>query len=464
MSKRIFHLVQAMNTVTVISFVIFCLHVCSHHGLAESESAALTIVQQEDENGVTVEEEKGEDQPDKVVSNDDPFHPTHEWQAVKEGQAIPAGLHVRMNLETGSREAKLMDGENEFKYWQDGDRQGMMNMDKKQFSLEELKRALKDFKTTELDDTDLQREAEVKKKFKTYEELKKDFNDINMDIKTDGEIIEDMIGKLRDKDLERDNLLTTLTDLEYYLHQIDNAVLFKDMGGIPYILKIMNMTQDEDLQMEAAMVLGAATSSNPKVQIGALEEGALQLLIRLVSIHSSTGLRRKVMFCISTLCRHFPFAQKRFLELGGLSAIGKVFEESGTEKLRIKVVAFLNDLLVEKKVTEENLNSDKSSDLEKLKQYNSVPLLESMKEQGWCEKIPTLLQVSDHDSREHVLNAMKTLVNSCRNNFIQTSITLHSLRTEYIELALEEDDGDYFSNMVTLIDSLIQDIKRKEEL
>jgi hypothetical protein len=88
--------------------------------------------------------------------------------------------------------------------------------------------------------------------------------------------------------------------------------------------------------------------SNPKVQIGALEEGALQLLIRLVSIHSSTGLRRKVMFCISTLCRHFPFAQKRFLELGGLSAIGKVFEESGTEKLRIKVVAFLNDLLVEK--------------------------------------------------------------------------------------------------------------------
>jgi hypothetical protein len=51
MSKRIFHLVQAMNTVTVISFVIFCLHVCSHHGLAESESAALTIVQQEDENG-----------------------------------------------------------------------------------------------------------------------------------------------------------------------------------------------------------------------------------------------------------------------------------------------------------------------------------------------------------------------------------------------------------------------------
>lgn len=32
----------------------------------------------------------------------------------------------------------------------------MMNMDKRQFSMEELKKALKEFKTTELDETDLQ--------------------------------------------------------------------------------------------------------------------------------------------------------------------------------------------------------------------------------------------------------------------------------------------------------------------
>ena len=96
--------------------------------------------------------------------------------------------------------------------------------------------------------------------------------------------------------------------------------------------------------------------------------------------------------------------------------------------------------------------------------FFSVPLLESMKEQGWCEKIPTLLQVSDHDGREHVLNTMKTLVNSCKNNFIPSSNTLHNLRTEYIELTLEEEDDNYFSNMVTLIDGLIKDIGRKDEL
>lgn len=39
------------------------------------------------------------------------FVPTHEWQVIKEGQSIPAGLHVRMNFQTGIKEAKLMENE-----------------------------------------------------------------------------------------------------------------------------------------------------------------------------------------------------------------------------------------------------------------------------------------------------------------------------------------------------------------
>lgn len=48
--------------------------------------------------------------------------------------------------------------------------------------------------------------------------------------------------------------------LLHYLFQIDNAILFKDWGGLPYILKLLNNTEDEELQIEAAMVLGSATS------------------------------------------------------------------------------------------------------------------------------------------------------------------------------------------------------------
>ncbi|KAJ8932639.1 hypothetical protein NQ318_015989 [Aromia moschata] len=41
--------------------------------------------------------------------DEDVFIPTHEWQSVKKGQKIPEGLHIRINLETGVTEAKLLD-------------------------------------------------------------------------------------------------------------------------------------------------------------------------------------------------------------------------------------------------------------------------------------------------------------------------------------------------------------------
>ena len=39
------------------------------------------------------------------------FIATNDWQVVKEGQTLPAGLHVRLNLETGLREAKLLEAD-----------------------------------------------------------------------------------------------------------------------------------------------------------------------------------------------------------------------------------------------------------------------------------------------------------------------------------------------------------------
>lgn len=48
------------------------------------------------------------DTDDTTISNEK-FIPTHEWQVIKKNQAIPAGLHVRMNFQTGIREAKLLD-------------------------------------------------------------------------------------------------------------------------------------------------------------------------------------------------------------------------------------------------------------------------------------------------------------------------------------------------------------------
>ena len=44
-----------------------------------------------------------------LVKSENVFVATNEWQEIKEGQSVPAGLHYRMNLETGKKEAKIID-------------------------------------------------------------------------------------------------------------------------------------------------------------------------------------------------------------------------------------------------------------------------------------------------------------------------------------------------------------------
>lgn len=53
--------------------------------------------------------------PDGISSNCYPqvFQPSKNWQVVREVQQIPAGLHVRLNLETGEQEARLLQPEND---------------------------------------------------------------------------------------------------------------------------------------------------------------------------------------------------------------------------------------------------------------------------------------------------------------------------------------------------------------
>lgn len=84
------------------------------------------------------------------------------------GQAIPAGLHVRLDLETGLKEAKLNEEDDGFKYWEKDGHKGMVNTESKAFSTDELKLALKHFKLTQ-DDV---RQGGVSPHFKSYVDTK----------------------------------------------------------------------------------------------------------------------------------------------------------------------------------------------------------------------------------------------------------------------------------------------------
>ena len=113
-------------------FFLFLL-IFSFRGTFANENSLSVVPQsQESENddSISVSEEN-------QFSNEEIFVATNEWQTIKPGQAIPRGLHVRMDLTTGEKQAKLMD-KNEVT-----DSQEKTTFDHKQFSRKTLENALK---------------------------------------------------------------------------------------------------------------------------------------------------------------------------------------------------------------------------------------------------------------------------------------------------------------------------------
>lgn len=87
------------------------------------------------------------------------------------------------------------------------------------------------------------------------------------------------------------------------------------------------------------------------MQVYLQEAGVLQTLIRMLSTEQSgVPLRTRVLYALSSLLRHFPHAQKDFLQQGGLQALSGLFESEahGSVKLQLKAITLINDLVTEK--------------------------------------------------------------------------------------------------------------------
>ncbi|XP_078267369.1 nucleotide exchange factor SIL1 [Rhinoraja longicauda] len=427
-------------------------------------TSALTVVERTEENVGKVEEATVED--DLDPEDMEVFYPTNEWQIVKPGQAIPAELHVRLNLETGINEAKITDdesGNSALKHWKQGTRQGMVNTNSKSFTAEELKTSLKFIKQ----DGNIEMEGhqeKVRKGFRPINELKKDLEAMNIKIETDMEIIDKLVGKFNSTSATLEMKIGALYDLEYYVHQVDNARHLMSTGGMQLVINALNASEPL-IQEHAAFVLGSTLSGNPQVQIAAMEAGALQKLLVLLATDHPVAVKKKALFALSSILRHFPFAQQQFLKLGGLQVLRQLFQTRGTESMHVRVITLLYDMALEKKLNQENKDS-RAMHKEKSRQYDEMNLLPPMLEQGWCVLLPRLLTSTEHDTREKVFKTMSLMMAACRNQYQALqglSASLIMLRSEYENLAAEElregEQDGYFLGLLNSLNSIIEQLR-----
>ena len=72
-------------------------------------------------------------------------------------------------------------------------------------------------------------------------------------------------------------------------------------------------------------------------------------LVRMVALETDANLVNRVIYSTSSLLRHFPFAQNKFFQVGGLHAVTDIMGNSQTPaKVKVKILTLVNDLITER--------------------------------------------------------------------------------------------------------------------
>ncbi|XP_054453638.1 nucleotide exchange factor SIL1 [Anoplopoma fimbria] len=446
--------------------LLLLLHCCQIDTiLGQKSDRALTVVENTEGREGGGADEEAEVSVDEDEGDLEVVQPTEDWQTLKPGQAVPAGSHVRLNLQTGQREVKL--GEEQLKYWTQEHKETEEHQST--ISPVELKRAMKKMKE-DLNPVskDTHQQDSVASKYRPLEELRRDMAQLDLLVETDVQIMKRLLDQFNSSKCTTEQKLSLLLELEYLVHQVDNAQTLSSMGGLQLILEGLNST-DFRLQESSAFVLGSAVSSNPEVQVKAVECGALQTLLTILATAQPIRVKKKVLFALASLLRNFPYAQRHFLSHGGLQVLSELFRADGGGVLRTRIVTMLYDMISEKELISQaglDLVLDASHE-ERVRQYSEVSLQGELLEKGWCNLVPQLLESTEHDYREKALRALLAMAPMCLDQYRSHSSllgSLLSLRDQYQEMVQSEmivgEENGYYAEIVELINALHVKMKR----
>lgn len=316
----------------------------------------------------------------------------------------------------------------------------------------------------------------MKSKYRSYDELKQTFEELKMKPKSDAEILKELIEKHLDitsrKEVDEEEILTILEDLEYLVHQYDNANIFVSLNGLKDIVyKNLNSTNNE-IKRETLKLLGASIQNNGMVKVQALDSGCCDILLRMIVLESDSSVKYRALFALGGLLRSFPYAQLKFIENAGLSVFFKLFELENL-KVQLKTLTIINDLL------QEEIDSHNEDNNEKIKQYKIVNFREQLLQNNYCDVLNKLLinsviiDSNDHDVIEKCLLALYTVIDDCNVSLTTKSKDiLMSLRNLYKKLSekemlhnKKEDVPNYYGSLYNLSNNIVKKFdKNKDEL
>lgn len=88
--------------------------------------------------------------------------------------------------------------------------------------------------------------------------------------------------------------------------------------------------------------------SNPQVQVAALKYGVMPHLIQKLTLSTDNVIQNRYLYALSTLVRHFPYAQLKLVESGGLQTLTSLVTRSQDSRTKVKVITLITDIVTER--------------------------------------------------------------------------------------------------------------------
>uniref|UniRef100_A0A2M4BMC3 Nucleotide exchange factor SIL1 n=1 Tax=Anopheles marajoara TaxID=58244 RepID=A0A2M4BMC3_9DIPT len=433
------------------------------------------------------------------------FVATNEWQEIAEGQGIPQGLHVRINLSTGKKEAKLLDDEGAHETPATDDQGGpesSLSLVPGQevedhgspqpaggslggMSLEAIKEALRDIPANDYK----QEDATVTGRYKSYDQIKQELKDANVELQTDSEIMGALLGRFAKSASNEQELDALFEDLRYLAHQIDNALEFIDRGGVEQIIwPSLNRTGEHQQQVrvrvQALTLLGTLAQNNPKAKVALFERDASAKLLGALGRATATEEISAALYAFGSLVRKFPFAQRQLLTPHGYSLLYDVWTKPVVElKVKVKALQLVADVVEDYlSVTTDSGNppaaAEQPVDAVTLEQYRSTRLTEGLEKTEFCKHAGQFFQahraalVADEHLTDETVRALRSCRTLCRPLWSECALFRHTLLVlrNNLDHRLSDDPDlvEYRTEIQLNIDDFLRELygngKPKDEL
>ncbi|RHZ14619.1 hypothetical protein DYB31_012753 [Aphanomyces astaci] len=307
------------------------------------------------------------------------FEPTHEWKEIQAHEHIPGGLHVRMNLQTGLKEAKLLeDDANQDKAagpprrhtgitttdiyhtetsistdnndeHDEASSNGAVRDASGHVIGESLYNVLAQLpEPPQLDGMNIheaygkltkeQFSAFIAKVWKARQaELKEASAQIRDEVKYMQELIDTLVTPMTgDVDVHEANVIDALEKLEWEVQDLDKAKDFNTLGGLEATVHHLNASSYKVRSMVAAWVVGSAVKHYEQAQTWALQAGAMPNVLHSLVVDPHEGdqadtvyaMQRKMLYALSALTQANDKAQALLLRNDGVHILANIMQDA----------------------------------------------------------------------------------------------------------------------------------------